>query len=107
MLYASGWRPSLGLVGFMLWAVSPYVAVAAVLRALGNRTSASRVASVAASTAVLGFASLMYVDAVFIHVSSTSALIFLFGPLYLTAGGVILFMTIILIGNRTFAGRDT
>jgi hypothetical protein len=85
MLHAAGWQLSRAHVGFILWALSPYLLLLVVLRAAGTKTIAAGIASIVTSASVLAFASLMYVDAIFIHVSSTSALIFLFGPLYLAA----------------------
>ena len=107
MLHASGWQISLRLVGFMLWALIPYCAMGVLSRTIGTRTKAAGIASVTASGAVLAFASLMYVDAIFIHISSTSALIFIFGPLYLVVGGVVLFAAIAVIGNNILRRNDT
>jgi hypothetical protein len=105
MLHAAGWQLSAGRVAFVVWALTPYLVVATVIRAVGSKSGASRIASVISSAAVLVFAAFMYVDAIFIHVSSTSALIFLFAPLYLTVGGVMLFVVITVVGNKWSARR--
>jgi hypothetical protein len=105
MLHAAAWQLSAGRVAFVVWALTPYLVVATVIRAVGSKSGASRIASVISSAAVLVFAAFMYVDAIFIHVSSTSALIFLFAPLYLTVGGVMLFVVITVVGNKWSARR--
>lgn len=107
MLYASEWQISLGHVGFMLWALCPYCVMAVLTLTIGRKSNAAGIASIAASGAVLAFAAFMYVDAIFIHVSSTSALIFLFGPLYLAIGGVVLFAVVTFLGNAMSGRSDS
>ena len=77
-----------------------------VLNAAGDRTRSTRIASIVAAVAVHLFACFMYVDAIFIHVSSTSALIFVFGPLYLAVGGFLVFAIAQTIGNKLAARND-
>jgi hypothetical protein len=105
MLYAVQWRPSRLTVAALLWSVSPYVLMAVVLRAVGSETRAARVAGIAGSLAVLGFAALLYLDATFVHRSSTSGLVFVVAPPYLAVGGVAVFAVAWVIG-KFVAKRD-
>ncbi len=87
MARAAGWtwRPNL-LVG---WALMPYAALAGYVL-LRSRSGAGAKASLSVSLIALIFTCWAYIDASFVHLSSTSALIFLFVPLYLLVGGPLL-----------------
>ena len=93
MVHAGGSAQSL-VSGFTLWAVLPYVVFAAAC-------ALSRVREIILTTliaSVVGtlFAALIYIDAFFIHISSTSALVFIFIPLYqLIAAGIVLLVSFI------------
>jgi hypothetical protein len=90
MVRAAGWifRPSF----FYLWALLPYLSLGCYmfLRTRDDPAGVYRRAGSWASLAVLGFTLLAYIDASFVHVSSTSGLAFLGVPLYLFFGGLLL-----------------
>jgi len=79
MAYAGQSFESL-LSGFTLWVVAPY----AVLAAAGAiaRTWPVVIVSLLVSLICIGYAILVYLDAFFVHTHSTSALVFIFVPLY-------------------------
>ena len=99
MLYSANWEISLGHIGFMCWALLPYVVLALLIRSFGTRSRASRIASIVASASSLGVAAFFYFDAIFVNVSSTSALVFLTGPLTLAVFAALVFGIITVIGN--------
>jgi len=70
-----------GLVGFLLWAVSPYVALAGMFRIIkaGRRRSWVRLIG---SLIVAGFGAFVIVDTTFVHIDAQGGLVFLFAPLY-------------------------
>jgi hypothetical protein len=98
MLYGALWK--FEWTWFYPWALSPYVVLAIVFAAAGNRSKATQIASVVAGIAVLLFASYLYFDAMLVHVSSTSALIFIFAPLYLLIGGLLVFFVTAMVGRK-------
>jgi hypothetical protein len=91
---------------FYPWVLAPYLILGGLVATVGTRSKFTRVASIVATVAVLA-ASYLYVDAMFIHVSSTSALIYVFLPLYLLVGGLTLFALTALIGRRLSRPNDT
>jgi hypothetical protein len=86
MAYAGQSLESL-VSGFTLWALAPFATFAAAC-ALARRAVAIGVL-VAAVVATL-FAAFIYIDAFFIHIHSTSALVFIFIPLYQLVAAAIL-----------------
>ncbi len=102
MVYAGGSIASL-LSGFTVWAVAPYVAflIAVVIAPTRGAAIAALVFCLAAAL----FASFIYFDALFVHISSTGALVFVFIPLYqlLTAAIII----VLCIERRVHATRNT
>jgi hypothetical protein len=102
MLHGAGWK--LEWSWFYPWALSPYLLLLALVLAAGGRSRAIRVAGLVATVAVLLAACLVYIDAMFIHVSSTSALIFIFGPLYFLVGGPLVFALAAWLGRRLAPG---
>lgn len=87
MLRAAGW--TFRMNPFFVWALLPYAAMT--VYALAGRRSARRSRAIlCACFAVLGVTLWAYLDASFVHVSSTSGLVFLFLPLYLLIGGIVL-----------------
>jgi len=87
MAYAGQSLESL-VSGFTLWALAPFATFAAAC-ALAR----SRVLTIGALVAVILatlFAAFIYIDAFFIHIHSTSALVFIFIPLYQLVVAVIL-----------------
>ena len=76
--------------GFTLWALAPFATFAAAC-ALARRRGVIVVALIAGVVATL-FAAFTYIDAFFIHIHSTSALVFIFVPLYQLVAAVILLL---------------
>ncbi len=91
MLYAAAWEISLESFLFILWAVSPYICLFLVGVLLRKITSISKISLVFCVTSLLmlGFTLLIYIGTLGDE-SSTYALIFLFVPIYLYIGGIIL-----------------
>ena len=101
MVYAAQGFRSL-LSGFTVWALIPYAAFAIATRIACTRGSIIA-ASVASFVGVL-FGMFIYVDALFVHISSTNALVFVFIPLYqLLAALVVL---VFALERRRHAIRD-
>ena len=92
---------------FYPWVLSPYLVLGAIAASIGNKTKSTRLASVISAVAVSLGASFLYVDAMFIHVSSTSALIYVFGPVYFLIGGIAIFAITTFIGSKFAATNDT
>ena len=78
MVYAGG-SPGALLSGFTLWALLPYAALAGAAAIAPTR--GTLLATLIVSVVAVIFGGLVYIDALFIHVSSTSALVFVFIPL--------------------------
>ncbi len=74
--------------GFTVWALVPYGVLLA-SRSLA-RTRGRALATLIVSSLATAFAVLVYLDAMFVHTSSTSALVFIFIPLYQLIAAVIL-----------------
>ena len=101
MIYAAEGFRSL-VSGFTVWALVPYAVFAIATRIA--RTRASIIAASVASFIAVFFGVFIYVDALFIHISSTSALVFVFIPLYqLLAGLVVL---VFALERRRHATQD-
>jgi hypothetical protein len=98
MLHGAGWKFEWSW--FYPWTLSPYAVFLVLVLAVRNATRANQVAGVIAAVMILLLASFMYLDAMFVHVSSTSALIFIFGPFYLMVGGTVAFMIATLVGRK-------
>jgi hypothetical protein len=74
--------------GFYPWVLGPYLILAAMFCLRSDQTAAKALAGCVASVAVLAFSTWLYVGAMWFSRSSTSALIFAFGPAYLFIGGL-------------------
>jgi hypothetical protein len=87
MYRASGWVIRFDLM--IAWALLPYAALSlyALVRSHHDPSGARTKASFWACLIALVFALWVYLDASFVHLSSTSALVFLFVPLYILIGG--------------------
>jgi uncharacterized membrane protein YesL len=86
MIHGAGkfeWSP------FYVWVLSPYIVLALIFVLPVSQSHARSVAGCSAAAMVLAFTGLLYIDAMWISVSSTSALIFIFAPAYLFVGGLI------------------
>ncbi len=86
MIHGGGGLRSV-LNGFMIWALLPYGALAAA--AAISRTRGSLIAAFVVCLLAVLFGSFIYLDALFIHTSSTSALVFIFIPLYQLLAAVV------------------
>lgn len=87
MALSSGWKTWVSPI--MLWACAPYFVLgtaAFMLRRSYPDNRSIPVASFVTSLLVLGFTLLVYVDGCLIHTSSTSALLFLFVPVWIFIG---------------------
>jgi len=74
--------------GFYPWVLAPYVLLASVFAVPARRADASLFAGCLAAVTVLLFTCWFYVGAMWFSTSSTSALIFIFAPVYLLVGGL-------------------
>ena len=101
MAYAGGSLRSL-LDGFTIWALLPYAALAAAAAIARTRGSILAVFLVCLAAVVFGL--FIYGDVLFIHISSTGALVFIFIPLYqlLAAAIVVTFA----VERRRHASRN-
>ena len=86
MAHGGGGLRSL-LSGFTIWALVPYAGFAAASAIA--RTRASLIAAFAVGLTAVLFGSFMYLNALFVHISSTSALVFVFIPLYQLLAAVV------------------
>ena len=78
-----------------LYVISPYIIFYLFSKKNNKSNSISKaLASSITSVLLLFITLLVYIDALFIHTSSTSALIFLFLPIYLIFGSIITFFII-------------
>lgn len=73
---------------FYPWVIGPYVLLVLIFVFPVRQSEARSVAGCAAAILVLAFTCLFYIDAMWFSVSSTSALIFIFAPMYLLVGGL-------------------
>jgi hypothetical protein len=89
MLYGACWKFEWS--GFYPWALSPYVAFFALRLFFGRFSPFAAGAGCIAAVLMLSFTLLAYGDSMYIHTSSTSALIFIFAPFYLLVGGPVVF----------------
>jgi hypothetical protein len=75
--------------GFYPWVIGPYVVLFGAFGFLPRRYDARRFAGSVAAVTVLLFTCWFYIGAMWFSTSSTSALIFVFGPVYLFVGGLV------------------
>jgi len=92
---------------FYPWVLSPYLLLGALIATVGAKSRSTRLASLIAAIAVSLGASYLYVDAMYFHVSSTSALIFVFVPPYCLLGGLAIFAVTALLARKMTATNDT
>jgi hypothetical protein len=86
MIYAAQGFGSL-LSGFTVWALIPYAVFAIAIWMA--RTRGSVIASSVASLIAVLLGAFIYIDALFVHISSTSPLAFVFIPLYQLLAAVV------------------
>ena len=99
MLYAAAWQIDMGGVVFILWGISPYIAVSLVDILLRKLLSQPRQPLIFCITAVLMLAfTLLVYGNIFGNESSTFALVFLFIPIYLFIGAFVLIFIGSLLG---------
>ena len=75
--------------GFYPWAIGPYIILLLIFCLPVQQSRSRSVAGCIAALEVLLFTGLFYIDAMWISVSSTSALIFIFAPVCLLTGGLL------------------
>ena len=75
--------------GFYPWVLGPYLALLGIFCLPRRQSRARAFAGCLAATTVLVFTCWFYVGAMWFSVSSTSALIFIFAPVYLLVGGLV------------------
>jgi hypothetical protein len=74
---------------FYPWVIGPYGVLLLIFCLPTGQSDARSIAGRVAAALVLTFSCLPYIDAMWVSVSSTSALIFIFAPVYLFVGGLI------------------
>lgn len=79
---------------FYPWVVAPYVLLALMLRLPARQSTARVMAGRAAAGLVLVLTLVLYVDAMWLSVSSTSALVFVVAPVYLLTGGLVTWLLV-------------
>lgn len=86
MLVASEWKLHFDLL--YLWVILPYLTFFLISLIIHVRLSSPILpfATFITSILILSFTLVVYIDGMFIHTSSTSALLFLFVPFYLLVG---------------------
>lgn len=75
--------------GFYPWVMGPYVLLVLIFVFPLHQSKARSVAGCVAAILVLAFTCLFYINAMWFSDSSTSALIFIFAPMYLLVGGLV------------------
>lgn len=100
MLHASEGQFSIGHLGFILWALAPYVLILVMMIALKSRRNqlALDISVCIASLVLLAISLVVYTESV-LSSSSTAALIFVFVPCYLLAGGPLIVGLCFLVGR--------
>jgi len=90
-----------------LYVISPYI-IFYLFSKKNNKSNSifTALASSITSVLLLFITLLVYIDALFIHTSSTSALIFLFLPIYLIFGSIITFFIIQFVIIKVTKMRD-
>lgn len=93
--------------GFYPWVVGPYIILALIFCLPPSQPRARSLAGCVTAAVVLAFTSFFYIDAMWCSTSSTSALIFIFAPVYLFVGGLIIWVaTWFLLERRTWRSND-
>lgn len=92
---------------FYPWVIGPYVLLALIFLFPLCQSGARSVAACVAAILVLAFTCLFYIDAMWFSVSSTSALIFVFAPMYLLVGGLVAWGLVWLLLKRRAEPRST
>jgi len=75
--------------GFYPWVIGPYIVLLVVFGLPRGQTDTKAFAGCVAAVIVLLFTCWFYIGAMWFSASSTSALIFIFAPVYLFIGGLI------------------
>lgn len=93
--------------GFYLWVTGPYIILMLIFCLPPSQSDARSVAGSVSAAIVLAFSCLFYVDAMWISISSTSPLIFIFAPAYLFVGGLIVWgLAWLVLERRTARSND-
>jgi hypothetical protein len=75
--------------GLYPWVIGPYIVLLLIFCLPVHQSRSRSIAGCIAALAVLLFTGLFYIDAMWISISSTSALVFIFAPGYLFIGGLL------------------
>ena len=75
---------------FYPWVIGPYGVLSLIFCLPADQSDARSTAGRVTAVLVLAFSCLLYIDAMWVSVSSTSALVFIFAPVYLFVGGLII-----------------
>ena len=93
--------------GFYPWVVGPYIVLLAVFCFPRRQTDARAFAGCVATVIILLFTCWFYIGAMWFSSSSTSALIFIFAPIYLFVGGLVVWGIAWLSFAQLHKGNDT
>lgn len=101
MLHVSRYNIAADKLPFYVWTVAPYISYCIISFRMQNRCPCGLHywATFITSLCMFVFTAVVYIDAFFIHLSSTSVLVFIFVPLYLLLGAPLLTVCIIYIGR--------
>lgn len=88
---------------FYPWVVSPYVALGLIFCLTPVRSKAQSLASCVAAALVLVSTCVIYIDAMWYSGSSTAGLVFVFTPIYLFVGGLVVWWLAWFVLARQFA----
>ena len=75
--------------GFYPWVIGPYVVLLLIFCLPLQQSRPRSIAGCVAASAVLVATGVFYIEAMWLSVSSTAALIFIFAPMYLFVGGLV------------------
>ena len=93
--------------GFYPWVIGPYVVLLVIFGLPRDQTDARAFAGCAAAVIVLLFTCWFYIGAMWFSTSSTSSLIFIFAPVYLFIGGLVVWGIVWFLFARLYKAHDT
>jgi hypothetical protein len=105
LAYATGGASSLLKAGHLaIWSLLPYAVLLVSTALAGTRGRA--LAAFIVSVLVSGYGLFIYSDALFVHLSSTGGLVFLFIPLYQLITAII-FLLVLFFSRHSDVNRNT